>query len=110
MTRGLRITAALVLACLVSACTYYVAPGSQPASFDRSFGAASNALVDQGFSIVTQDRASGTVVGNGYGGTATVRVMSQADGSVRVQFDGSGLRDPGVLDRVSRSYDARMGR
>lgn len=110
MMRALRIAAALALACLVSACTYYVQPGAQPASFDRSFGAASNALTDQGFSIVTQDYASGTVVGSGYGGTATIRVLSQADGSVRVQFNGSGLRDPGALDRVSRSYDARMGR
>ena len=42
--------------------------------------------------------------------TATVR--TQADGSVRVEFATSGAteQDPQLIERVSRSYDARMGR
>ena len=40
----------------------------------------------------------------------TASVRQQADGSVRVQFDASGARDPGLIDRVSRGYDSRMGR
>jgi hypothetical protein len=112
-----RFVAALVLAGACSGCTYYVAPdgvaypaSTRPASFDRSFAAASSALLDQGFAITAQDRASGTVVGSGGGGTLTARVQSQADGSVRVQFDANGMKDPGAIDRVSRAYDQRMGR
>ena len=98
------------------ACTYYVPaptttviPGA-PASFDRSFSAASGAMRDQGLTITSEDRNSGTIVGKIEGGTVTANVRQQADGSVRVQFDASGVRDTGLIDRVSRSYDRRMGR
>jgi hypothetical protein len=99
----------------LQACTYYVpatttvVPGA-PASFDRSFAAASGAMRDQGLAIASEDRSSGTIVGRLDNGTVTASIRQQADGSVRVQFDASGLRDPGLLDRVSRSYDSRMGR
>ena len=84
-------------------------PGA-PASFDRSFAAASGAMRDQGLTVTSEDRNTGTIVGKLEGGTVTASVRQQADGSVRVQFDASGMRDPGVIDRVSRSYDRRMGR
>jgi len=44
------------------------------------------------------------------GGSVSASVRSQADGSVRVQFDSQDLRDPTLLDRVVRAYEARMGR
>ncbi len=96
----------------VSGCAYYPYPvaTSAPASFDRSFSAAGGAMRDQGLAISVEDRASGTVVGGIGGGTVTARVLQQADGSVRVQFDATGPRDPALIDRVSRSYDSRMGR
>ena len=65
---------------------------------------------DEGLTIAAEDRATGTVVGKLEGGTVTANVRQQADGSVRVQFDANGLRDPALIDRVSRSYDRRMGR
>lgn len=107
------VAAAIVLA--LSGCTYYVpAPGTvvpgAPASFDRSFSAAAGAMRDQGLSISVEDRSSGTIVGKVESGTVTANVRQQADGSVRVQFDASGVRDPALIDRISRSYDARMGR
>ena len=40
---------------------------------------------------------------------AAIRLLAHA-GSVRVQFDATGSRDPALIDRVSRSYDSRMGR
>ena len=109
-----RLAICAALAGALSACAYYVpapvtVPGA-PASFDRSFSAASGALRDQGLTISVEDRNSGTVVGNGSGGTVTASVRQQADGSVRVQFDSSGISDSGLMGRVSRSYDARMGR
>jgi len=103
-------TCASVLA--VSGCAYYPYPVTTavPASFDRSFSAAGGAMRDQGLAISAEDRSSGTIVGRIGGGTVTARVMQQADGSVRVQFDATGSRDPALIDRVSQSYDRRMGR
>jgi hypothetical protein len=97
----------------VSGCAYYpypVATTAAPANFDRSFGAAVGAMRDQGLTITTEDPGSGTIVGRIGGGTVTTSVLRQADGSVRVQFDATGPRDPALIDRVSRSYDSRMGR
>jgi hypothetical protein len=105
--------AAFAAAMVLSGCAYYVPtayPSSAPASFDRSFEAASGAMRDQGLSIGTEDPASGAIVGKSGGATVSASVRRQADGSVRVQFDADGPRDPALIDRISRSYDMRMGR
>ncbi len=106
--------ASLAAALAMSGCAYYPYPvpvsTSAPASFDRSFDAAAGAMRDQGLAISVEDRGSGTIVGRIGGGTVTASVRQQADGSVRVQFDANGPRDPALIDRVSRSYDSRMGR
>ena len=110
------LAAAFIGVLATPACTYYVPPPTTtvvpgaPASFDRSFAAASGAMRDQGLTITTEDRNSGMIVGKLDSGTVTANVRQQADGSVRVQFDASGVRDSGLMDRVSRSYDRRMGR
>jgi hypothetical protein len=88
----------------------YAAAG--PSTFDRSWNAALGAMADQGVQIVQQDRPSGTIRGR-YGGIAvTGSVLQQADGSVRVAFDTSGAtgQDPQLIDRITRAYNARMGR
>lgn len=81
-----------------------------PASFDRSFAAASGAMRDQGLTITTEDSASGTIVGGLAGDTVTATVHQQADGTVVVQFHSRDARDPALLQRVSDSFDRRMGR
>ena len=106
---------AAVFVLALSGCTYYVPPPSTvvpgtPASFDRSFGAAAGAMRDEGLAISVEDRATGTIIGKIESGTVTANVRQQADGSVRVQFDATGVRDPALIDRVSRGYDRRMGR
>ena len=113
--RSMLMPAATGIVLALSGCTYYVPPPGTvvpgaPASFDRSFGAAAGALRDQGLTISAEDRSSGTIVGKGDGGTVTANVRQQADGSVHVQFDAAGVRDQGLISRVSRSYDQRMGR
>src|SRR5688572_6253086 len=102
---------ALLLALMLSGCTYYVAPGA-PASFDRSWDAAVGALRDQGLEVIAADRATGVATGRRGMVDVTARVRSQADGSVRVEFNtpGSGAPDRELMERVSRSYDQRMGR
>ena len=112
-------TASLCLAvtAIVGGCTVYqTAPGvysSAPqASFDRSWNAARNAFEDQGVQISSADRAAGIIRGRHGGIDLTATVRTQADGSVRVEFNTAGAteQDPQLIDRVSRSYDARMGR
>ncbi|MFZ0135195.1 MAG: hypothetical protein WAK95_21875 [Desulfobacterales bacterium] len=115
MKRGLLV---LVLAgALFGGCTYYPpAPGTYvttPAgSFERSWAAATGAFQDQGVRVTSQDRSLGIVRGTRDGIDVTANVRTQADGSVRVEFTTGGAteRDPGLIDRISQSYDRRMGR
>jgi hypothetical protein len=106
--------AALGAALVASGCYYpppaYPVTVGAPASFDRSFAAAAGAMRDQGLAIGTEDRSAGMIIGSAGSATVSASVRLQADGSVRVQFVATGARDPALIDRVSRSYDARMGR
>jgi hypothetical protein len=107
----------LATAALAGCYTYAPAPAAVyvpagPSTFDRSWNAALGAMADQGVQIFQQDRASGTIRGR-YGGIdVTASVLTQADGSVRVAFDTSGAtsQDPQLIERITRSYNARMGR
>jgi hypothetical protein len=95
---------------------YQVGPGvyapAPPTTFERSFHAAAGALEDQGVQITSEDRAAGTIRGRRGAIEVSASVRSQADGSVRVEFNTSGAtgQDPALIDRISRSYDRRMGR
>ena len=89
----------------------YPPPGG-PSAYDRSWNAAVGAIRDQGVNITREDRSTGTIEGQRGGLSVNARVVTQADGRVRVEFNTGGnlSEDPGLSDRVSRSYDARMGR
>ncbi|SAL50330.1 hypothetical protein [Caballeronia humi] len=100
---------------VLSACAYYPVPAAgtvvmTPASYDRSFSAAAGAMRDEGLTLTVQDPASGNIAGQLGNSTVTANVRQQSDGSVRVQFDARDAQDPTLLDRISRSYDRRMGR
>ena len=90
----------------------YGAPPPGPSKFDRAWNAAVGALQDQGVQIANQDRGSGVIDGRRGGINVKTRLLSQADSGVRVEFNASGAmsEDPGLPDRISRAYDARMGR
>lgn len=114
--KNLAMSLALAASCAAvlgtTGCAYYGYPVamSAPASFERSFSAAAGAMRDQGLALSVEDRSSGTIVGSIGAGSVTANVRQQLDGSVRVQFDASGARDPALIERVSRSYDSWMGR
>ena len=108
-----------LVAVLLAGCAYYqTAPGyygTTPApvnTFDSSWSAAVGAFEDQGVRIATEDRSAGFLRGTRDGIDVTANVRTQADGSVRVEFNTAGAtaRDPDLINRVSRSYDRRMGR
>ena len=83
-----------------------------PSTFDRAWSAAIAAARDEGVQILTEDRASGIIVGNRGEQEVTISVRSQADGSVRMELGARGPKgsDPGLAGRISRAYDRRMGR
>jgi hypothetical protein len=110
--RGASMVFALAAVLTLAGCYYppgtYVA--TAPASVDRSFYAAADAMRDQGVTIGVQDRAGGTIIGQLGGATVTATVLQQPDGSVQVRFNATNASDPTLLQRVSQSYDYRMGR
>jgi hypothetical protein len=113
----IRMSVALCIAAAAAGCTVYeVAPGvyspAQPATFDRSWSAVIGAFQDQGVQLLAENRGAGVVTGRRGRIDVTANVRSQADGSVRVQFDTAGATadDPALIQRVSQSYDRRMGR
>lgn len=107
----------VLTAIFLAGCTYYqptptVVSTSTVSKFDRSWSAAVGALSDQGVRITSQDRGAGIVQGTRNGIDVTGDLRTQADGSVRVQFNTSGAtnRDPTLIDRITNSYNSRMGR
>jgi len=80
--------------------------------FDQSWSAAIGALSDQGVRITVQDRGAGVMQGNLNGIEVAASIRTQADNSVRVQFNTSGAttRDPTIIQRITNSYHSRMGR
>ena len=103
---------------LMTGCTYYrpapvvYSTTTSPSKFDRSWSAAVGAFADQGIAITSQDRGAGVIQGSRGGINVTGSIRTQADGSVRVQFDTSGAtkNDPTLIQRISGSYNSRMGR
>ncbi|WP_428356703.1 hypothetical protein [Methyloprofundus sp.] len=85
---------------------------SSTSKFDQSWSAVIGALSDQGVRITTQDRGAGIIQGTRYGIEVTGNIRTQADNSVHVQFDTSGetKSDPQLIQRITDSYNRRMGR
>jgi hypothetical protein len=79
--------------------------------FDRAWSAASGAMYDQGLALTVQDRAAGVIRGERGEMSITATLQAMADGSVQVKFSSTGTSgtDPGLINRVSDSYDRRMG-
>jgi len=85
---------------------------SSVSKFDRSWTAAIGAFSDQSVRITSQDRGAGVIHGSLNGIYVTGNVQQQADGRVRVQFDTSGdtNQNSGLIERITQSYNRRMGR
>jgi hypothetical protein len=83
-----------------------------PSTFDRSWNAALGAADDLGVSVTSADRTSGFIYGTTPTDNVTISVLTQADGSVRVEFNVKSPAgyDSDLANRLHRAYEARMGR
>jgi hypothetical protein len=99
----------------LSGCYYYGPPpgyGPGPTSFDRSWDAARGAAYDESVQLTNEDRSRGVISGLRGDQQVTINVFTQADGSVRVEFNARGPQgaNSDLATRLSRAYDRRMGR
>ena len=111
---NLKLCRVMVLFGLLSlgACVAYAPyPVSPQQRFDQSWAAAAGAMSDQGVKVTSQDRSAGVIQGDRSGITIIATLQTLPDGRLQVKFDSKGDRaDPGLIQRVSDSYDRRMGR
>jgi len=107
-TRAFTLAAALLLA----ACVTYAPPPAPPSTFDRAFNAVNAAMTEQGVRVTESNAATGVVSGTRGSITVTANVSPRADGSAQIEFRTKGNinEDPGLINRISDSYNARMGR
>ena len=99
----------------LAACVAYQpagVPSTVPASFDRSWNAALGAAQDVGIVVSTADRNAGRIYGRRNPSDVTIGLDTQADGSLRLQFDAKGLspQDRGLDGQFTQAYNRRMGR
>ena len=111
-----RITLVFVVVALFGGCTVYqTAPGvyaPAPASaFDRAWDAARGAAYDEAVVVTSEDRGRGLILGRKGPFDVTIRVLTQADGSVRVSIKSKGpdAQDPTLNQRLVTAYNRRMG-
>src|SRR5262245_27593028 len=104
--------ASLVATAMVAGCTYYQtvpapAAPSGPSTFDRAWNAALGAADDVGVSVSAADRTSGTIYGTRGAEDVTIRVFTQADGRVRVEFTAKSAAgaDSVLAERLSSAYE-----
>ena len=105
----------LGVALAMAGCVYYEPMVVQPTAeqrFDRSWTAASGAMIDHGVTITAQDRGSGTIRGQRGGIDIAASVRTLPDGKIEVRFNqpGAASGDAELVHRISDSYDRRMGR
>jgi len=118
ITTSLLLCAALLGGCYVydPYYPYYGYPAGYPgggtaATYNQAWNAALGAMRDQGVQVGREDRSSGIIQGTRGSANVAAQVVSQQDGRVRVEFNVANAgEDPGLPERLSRSYDARMGR
>jgi len=107
-----RLLFAGLFAAALTGCVYYGAPPPGPSTYDRAYNAMLGAMSDQGVQISEANQAAGMITGQRGGITVIAQVTPQADGTTKVDFrtKGETNRDPQLIDRITSSYNMRMGR
>ena len=102
----LRALLCLLLFSTLAGCVVYE-PVPVQSRYDQSWNAATGAMADQGVSVTTQDRGAGVIRGTRGSASVQASVRTLADGRVEVRITSS---DSNLANRISESYDRRMGR
>jgi hypothetical protein len=116
MNHRLPVVLSIAIACSLGGCVVYdTYPYSQPTMqqrFDRSWSAASGAMVDEGVSVTSEDRGAGVIRGTRGSVAVVASVRTLADGRIEVKFDATAPSggDSELATRIYQSYERRMGR
>jgi hypothetical protein len=102
----------LVAVALAGCVAYYPVAAPGPSTFDRAWDAALGAAADSGVVVTAADRNSGRIRGTKAGAEATIDVLPQADGTVRVEIIAptSVQSEPTLSKQLSEAYQRRLGR
>lgn len=101
----------IAIAITAAGCTVYEPVVVPPRlTYDKAWNAAVAAMREQGVAITAQDSAGGVVTGHRGDIELTATVRTQPDGNIQVEFHTTGTTsdDPQLIERVSRSYKARI--
>jgi len=97
-----------------SGCYYYGPPPYYPTTtYDQVWESALRAAEDSGVRVTFADRNAGIIRGATRANTnVDIRVMRQADGRMRVEFNRQGPKeqDPDLQDLFFQAYERYMGR
>jgi hypothetical protein len=109
--RGLLLAGLMATFVALFGCAYH-APPQGPSTYDRAYNAMLGAMSDQGVNVMDADPTAGLITGQRGGITVIATVAPQADGTTRVEFRTKGdiNQDPNLINRITGSYNARMGR
>ena len=116
MKRVQKILIAFATVLAIAGCAYpypYPYPAAAPSDpFAMPWNAAMGAMGDAGLTVVVADRPSGTIKGTRGAVEGTILVRTLADGRVGVEISARdpNRQDPGVVQRLTNAYNARMGR
>jgi hypothetical protein len=96
---------------MLAGCVAY-APPPQPSTFERAYNAMLGAMSDQGVKISDANQSTGTITGTRGNITVIASVAPRPDGSAQVEFKTRGniSEDANLINRITSSYNARMGR
>jgi hypothetical protein len=111
LDRGLLRAGRLAMFVALVGCTYY-APPPGPSTHDRAYSAMLGAMSDQGVNVSDANPTAGLITGQRGAITVIATVAPQPDGTTRVEFRTKGdiSQDPNLINRITGSYNARMGR
>ena len=86
-------------------------PAYYGSSFDRVWESALGAAGDAGVKITSADRTTGIIRGVTNSSDVTISVITQADGSTKVEFSRQGPKgqDADLNDRFTGFFNRRMG-
>jgi hypothetical protein len=111
MFRFLRLIGAVLATLALAGCVVYE-PVPAPDPLDVSWRAAMGAIGDAGLTLVTADRATGTLRGTRGSVEGIISVRQRPDGRVGVEITARDpdRADPTLVQRMTDAYNRRMGR